>query len=65
MNKKKIEKSLEWFKRKVTELEDALKQSDGKRWFPKKNEQYFTVSGGYTCSCTCYDGNEEFAKKTS
>jgi hypothetical protein len=43
MNKKKIEKSLEWHKKKVAELEEALKQPDNKRWFPKKDERYYAI----------------------
>lgn len=43
MNKKKIEKSLEWHKRKIAELEEALKDSESKRWFPKKDEEYYGI----------------------
>lgn len=43
MNKKKIEKSLEYHKKKIAELEEALKESENKRWFPKKDEKYYSV----------------------
>lgn len=45
MNKNKIAKSLEWHKKKVAELEEALKQPDNKRWFPKKDEMYYAAYG--------------------
>lgn len=47
MNKHKIEKSLEWHKKKVAELEEALKQPDNKRWFPKKDEKYYGIGSRF------------------
>lgn len=47
MNKHKIEKSLEWHKRKIAELEEALKEPERKRWFPKKNEQYYGIGSRF------------------
>lgn len=47
MNKHKIEKSLEWHKRKIAELEEALKQSENKRWFPKKDEEYYGIGSRF------------------
>lgn len=57
MNKKKIEKSLEWHKKKIAELEEALKEPERKRWFPKQDEQYYGVG---TSTVTEYHNfNEE------
>lgn len=47
MNKHKIEKSLEWHKKKVAELEEALKQPEHKRWFPKKDEKYYGIRNNH------------------
>ena len=61
MNKHKIEKSLEWHKRKIAELEEALKESEIKRWFPKKDEQYYSI---YNCEVeSCHNISNETAKK--
>lgn len=57
MNKNKIEKSLEWHKRKIAELEEALKQPESKRWFPKKDEKYYGIIDGKVRDCCNY--NEE------
>lgn len=45
MDKHKLEKSLEWHKRKIAKLEEALKEPERRRWFPKEEEQYYGISG--------------------
>ena len=60
MNKSKLQKSLEWHKKKVAELEEALKEPERKRWFPKEDEQYYGIG---TSSVTEYHNfNEECTK---
>lgn len=54
MNKHKIEKSLEWHKKKIAELEEALKQPERKRWFPKKDEEYYGIGSRFVESFQNY-----------
>ena len=60
MNKKKIEKSLEWHKKKVAELEEALVKAQYKRWFPKQDEKFYGI--GIKSVIEYHNFNEECTK---